>query len=286
MIDLVGGGARLFPPEDKLMLLSVACQSPEVYGLKGQTHWTISTLVFIVQKYKIIKRISWTTVQKFLKGLDLKPHRMDYYLFCEDPELIEKAKYICNLYLKPPKDRVLLSYDERTAIQAKERSMIKMVRPGYPERQDCHYKRHGHTDLLAVFEVGSGQVYGSCYKRHRQIEFLGFMKKVRKRYEGKKLTIILDNLQTHKTPNVKNWLKEQNGEVEFVFTPKLASWLNQIEIWFKELNQKCLKRLSAESVEELKKKINNWIGTYNRYFAHPYNWKSEGILKKHEALAA
>ena len=83
------------------------------------------------------------------------------------------------------------------------------------------------------------------------------MKKVRKRYEGQKLTIILDNLQSHKTSNLKEWLKEQNDEVEFVFTPKDASCLNQIEIWFKELNQKCLKRLSVESVEELKKKINN-----------------------------
>ncbi len=117
------------------MLLSVACQSPDVYGLKGQTHWTISSLVYIVQKYKIIKKISWTTVQKFLKDLDLKPHRMDYYLFCEDPELIEKAKYICELYLNPPKDRVLLSYDERTAIQAKERSMIEMMIPGYPPEE-------------------------------------------------------------------------------------------------------------------------------------------------------
>ena len=268
------------------MLLTVACQSPDVYGLKGQTHWTISSLVFIVQKYKIIKKISWTTVQKFLKDFDLKPHRMDYYLFCEDPELIEKSKYICNLYLDPPKDRVLLSYDERTAIQAKERLMTKMMITGYPGKRDFHYKRYGHTDLLAFFEVGIGKVYGSCYKRHRQIEFLSFMKKVRKRYEGKKLTIILDNLQSHKTPKVKEWVKEQNGEVEFVFTPKHASRLNQIEIWFKELNQKCIKRLPVESVEELKKKINSWIGTYNRYFSHQYNWKSEGILKKHEALAA
>jgi transposase len=172
------------------------------------------------------------------------------------------------------------------AIQAKERMMTKMMIQGYPERQDFHHKRHGHTDLLAVFEVGSGKVYGSCYKRHRQIEFLSFMKKVRKRYEGKKLTIILDNLRSHKTPKVKEWFKEQKGEVEFVFTPKHASWLNQIEIWVKELNQKGIKRSSVESVEEMKKKINCWIGTYNRYFSHPYNWKSEGMLKKHEALAA
>ena len=205
------GGARFFPPENKLMILTVACQTPEQYGYEGQTHWTISSLVEALIRHRYFERISWTTVQRFLRGLDIKPHKMDYYLFCDDPELIEKAKTICDLYLHPPKD------------------------------------------------------------------------KVRDKYPGKKLTIVLDNLSSHKTENVKEWLKKQKGEVEFVFTPTHASWLNQIELWFKGLNQKCLKRVSVESLEELEKKIGSFIKTYNKYYKHPYNWKSDGILQKKAA---
>jgi len=96
----------------------------------------------------------------------------------------------------------------------------------------------------------------------------------------------MDNLQSHKTPAVLEWLQQENGEVEFIFTPKHASWLNQIELWFKELNQKCVKRASTKSLEEIEKLVMDLIDTYNKYFAHPYDWKYDGILKKHEKLAA
>ena len=240
----------------------------------------------VLMNFNIIKQISWTTVQRFLKCLDLKPHRMDYYLFCEDPELLEKAKIICDLYINPPRNRVLLSYDERTGIQAIERTKIKNMIPGYPAKREFEYKRHGHMDLLAIFEISNGEVFGVTYEKHRQIEFLDFMKQVRKRYRGRKLTIIMDNLQSHKTPAVKKWLDGQKGMVEFIFTPKHASWLNQIEVWFKELNQKCIRRSSVTSKEEMSENILNWIMTYNKHYAHPYNWEFNGILKKHEEKAA
>lgn len=283
MTDLGGGGARFFPPKDKLMILSVACQKPEQYGYEGQTHWTISSLVEALVRHRYFASISWTTVQRFLKGLEIKPHKIDYYLFCTDPELIEKAKTICGLYLHPPKDRVVLCYDERTAIQGKRRYPILRMVPGIPEKQNFNYKRLGTKELLAVFEVGTGEIYGQCYNRHTQYEFIDFLEKVRNEYPGKKLTIVLDNLSSHKTENVKEWLEKQRGEVEFVFTPTHASWLNQIELWFKELNQKCLKRLSVETLEELQNKIARFIDTYNKYYKHPYNWKSDGILQKKAA---
>lgn len=286
MINRAGEGNPVFPPEDKLLIVSIACQRPEVWGLEGQTHWTISSLLWVLQRYEIFPQISWTTVQRCLRDLDLKPHRMDYYLFCDDPQLLEKAKSICGLYLDPPHERVLLCYDERTAMQAKESFKVMPAVPRYPEKQDFHYRRHGKRDLLAVFEVTTGKVFGTCYTRHRQWEFLDFLKRVRRKYRGKKLTIILDNLQSHKTPAVRRWLEEQKGEVEFVFTPLHASWLNQIEIWFRELHQKCLKRLSVSSPEELEIRVYKWIETYNTIFAHPYDWKSEGILKQHTAYAA
>jgi len=205
---------------------------------------------------------------------------MDYYLFCEDQELVSKAKKICNLYRNPPKDVVLLSYDERTGMQALERKKILFTKPGKIMKQEFEYKRHGTQSLLGCFNVKTGKVFGKCYDRHTQNDFLNFMKKIKSKYKNEKVIIVMDNLQSHKTPAVKKWLKKQNGMIEFVFTPTHASWLNQIELWFRELNKKCLKRLSVGSKGELIYNVKNFIKTYNKYHAHPYNWKFNGILKK------
>lgn len=124
----------------------------------------------------------------------------------------------------------------------------------------------------------TGEVFAKTYTWHSQVEFLDFMKKVRKRYPRKKLTVILDNLRFHQTDRVRRWLRSQKGMSKFVFTPKHASWLNQIELRFRELHQKSLKRLSDLSVKELCRKMRAWIKTYNRHFAHAYGWQSNGFL--------
>lgn len=277
MIDQDRGDPDLFPPEDKISLVSVACQEPSEWGLPGQSHWTISTLQYVITKEKILPEISTTTIQRFLHEMDLKPHRMEYYLFCNDAELLEKSKKICKLYLNPPKNRILLSFDERSGTQAIERPESRPMIQGRVARQDFGYIRHGTTDVLGVFEVASGKVFCRCYNRHTQVEFLDFMERVLKRYQGEMITIIMDNLKTHSTKKVMEWL-QAHPNVEFVYTPKHASWLNQIELWFRELNQKCLKRLSVKSIVELQKNIYSWVKTYNKFFAHPYNWKSNGVL--------
>jgi transposase len=277
MINQNRGVLGLFPPEDKITLVSIACQEPSQWGLIGQTHWTISTLQYVIKKERIIPQISTTTIQRFLCEMDLKPHRMEYYLFCKDVDLLEKSKKICKLYLNPPKNRILLSYDERSGTQAIERPDSRPMIQGRVARQDFGYLRHGTTDVLGIFEVETGKVFCKCYNRHSQDEFLDFMEHVIKRYPGKNITIIMDNLKTHSTKKVMEWLHAHRN-VKFVFTPKHASWLNQIELWFRELNQKCLKRLSVKSVDELQKVILSWIKTYNKIFAHPYNWKSNGVL--------
>lgn len=273
-----GGGNPLFPPEDRAAIVATACQTPAQYGFAGQTHWSISSLRKALLDKKIFKTISWTLIQRTLRGAEIKPHKMEYYLFCKDPELIRKSRQICRLYRNPPKGRVLLCFDERTGTQALERPETRPMIAGIPFRQDFEYRRHGTVDLLAIREVIGGKVFAKAYSRHREKEFLNFMKIVRKRYKGKRLSIILDNLRVHKTPGVLKWLKDQGGMVKFIFLPKHASWLNQIELWFRELHQKCLKRLSVFSLKELVVKIQKWVKTYNRHFAHPYNWESKGFL--------
>ena len=282
-INLAEEDAGFFPPEDRIQLVSIACQRPEDWGLFGQTRWSITTLQYVLEQEGIISSISTTSVHRFLRELDYKPHLMRYYLFCEDPELHKKAKKICRLYLNPPENRILLCFDERSGTQALERKNYRPMSQGRSARMDFNYVRHGTTDLFAVYNVKTGKVFHEFYKRHTQIEFLDFMKKVVKKHKGRKLTIILDNLRTHKTQMVMEWLNKQKGNVEFVYTPKHASWLNQVEIWFRELNQKCLKGLSVTSIQELHHESDKWIRTYNKHFAHPYNWESKGILKYHAA---
>ena len=272
------GESPLFPPEDRITIISVACQSPEKYGLLGQTHWSISSLQHVLTKNGFFKQISWTTIQRCLSAGEIKPHQMEYYLFCEDSELIKKAREICSIYLNPPKDRIVLCYDERSGTQALERSITTPMGPGKLMRQDFGYKRHGVLDLLAVFDIKSGRVFGDCFSRHRSREVLRFLKRVARKYRGKKITFIMDNLRTHKTEEIISWVESHKGRIEIIYTPKHASWLNQIELWFRSLNQKCLKRLSVKSVQELEQKIKKWIRTYNKHFAHPYNWHSKGIL--------
>ena len=279
MINLAEVENLLFFPEDRMNVVSMACQSPEIYGYVGETHWSISLLQSTLIREKIFEKISWTTVQRILASIDLKPHKMKYYLNCKDTDLLKKARKICRLYLNPPKNAILLSFDEKSGTQALERKILRQTGPAKPFRMEFEYKRHGTTDLFAAFEVKTGKVFGKCYKKHSSKEFLHFLKLLRKKYKRKRLIIILDNLKTHYTKEIRLWLKSQKGMIKFVFTPKHASWLNQVEIWFRHISQKCLKRLSVLSIEELKKKIMLWIRTYNRYYAKPYNWKFNGILK-------
>lgn len=272
------GASLLFPPEDRAHIVAVACQSPATYGLSGQTHWTIESLRRVLVEKKFFKTVSWTTIQRILRKAEIKPHKMKYYLFCKDPELPQKSREICRLYLRPPKDRLLLCFDERTGTQAIERLQESPMGKGKPYRMDFEYRRHGTLDILAAREVKTGIVFAKAYPKHTQWEFLDFLKKLRRQHPRKPLTLVLDNLQVHQTPAVLQWVKKQNGMVEFRFTPKHASWLNQIELWFRQLNQKCLKRLSTVSTWHLWQAVKNWIRTYNKHEAHAYNWKFRGFL--------
>lgn len=278
MINRAEGESLLFPPYDKTNIISLACQSPEIYGYSGETHWSISLLRETLIRRRIIKTISWTTIQRVLSVAELKPYRMEYYLNCKDVDLLKKARKICRLYLNPPKNAVLISFDEKSGTQALEREILRQTGMGKIYRMEFKYKRHGTIDLFAAFEVKTGKVFSKCYAKHSSKEFLHFLKLLRKRYKGKRMIIILDNLKTHRTEEIKQWLKAQKGMVKFVFTPKHASWLNQVELWFRHISQKCLKRLSVTSVKELIRKIIAWIRTYNMFYAKPYNWKFNGIL--------
>jgi transposase len=268
------GRPRVFGDKFKLQVTAIVCQKPAELYLPGVTHWSIKDLAMMLPRLLNFRSISTESVRKILQEHRLKPHRIEYYLTRTDPDFFSKAERILNIYESPPADGLVLSVDERTAIQVLERLYPRLpLKPGYHEKVEFHYKRHTPFSLIAGLCIQSGQVFGRCYQRHTQYQFLDFMQALAQFYRDIRLYVILDNLKTHKTQLIKNWLTEQKGRIEFIFTPFHGSWLNQIEIWFGILEKKCLKRMDVSSTEAGYNHTLNYIDTWNNYYAKPFNWK-------------
>ncbi|RJX25515.1 MAG: IS630 family transposase [Dethiobacter sp.] len=268
------GRPRVFKEKFKLQVIAIACQKPAETYLPGVTYWSLRDLAMMLPRLLDVESISTESVRRILREHHLKPHRIEYYLTRTDPDFFRKAERILNIYQSPPKDGLVLSVDERTAIQVLERLYPGLpLKPGHPEKVEFHYKRHTPFSLIAGLCIQNGQVFGRCYQRHTQYQFLDFMQSMAELYPDTRLYIILDNLKTHKTKLVKNWLAEQKGRIEFIFTPFHGSWLNQIEIWFGILEKKCLKRMDVSSTVAGQNHTLNFIDTWNSYYTKPFNWK-------------
>jgi transposase len=225
--------------------------------------------------------VSHTTVHRIWKAHDLKPHHLETFKFITDPEAEERINDVVGLYLNPPTNAVVLSFDEKTQIQALERTQpLLPVRPGLSARQTHDYRRAGVTSLYAALEVASGTVIGSCRPNANGAEFLEFLKRLARRFRRKQLHVILDNSSTHTTPAVLDWLA-QNPRVHLHFTPKGASWLNLIEAWFGILTRKSIRRGSFPSVNALVRHIGAYIEHWNQN-PTPFVWTKEpaDIIKK------
>jgi transposase len=226
---------------------------------KGLTHWSTR---------EIAERIgvSHATVHRIWQAHALQPPRVQTFKFTTDPQAEAKIRDVVGLYLNPPTNAVVLSVDEKTQIQALERTQpLLPLRPNLPARQTHDYHRHGLTSLYAALEVASGRVLGECSERHTGADFLRFLQAVNRRYRGRELHVILDNSSTHSTPDVQKWLQE-HPKVSFHFTPTGASWLNMVEAWFGILTRKSVRRGSFVSVKDLVRHIGNYIEHWN---AHP-----------------
>ena len=240
----------------------------------GATHWSIRTMA------KHAGVTCWQ-VQQIWKAADLKPHRIKTFKISNDPEFSEKVFDVVGLYLNPPDNALVLSIDEKTQIQALDRTQPNLqLRPGQIERQTHDYKRHGTTSLYAALNILNGQVMGRVTKRHRAKEFIDFLRQIeRSTPKDQDLHIILDNSSTHKTPEVKAWLKE-HPRFQLHFTPTSASWLNAVESWFGQLERRALYRGVFSSVSDLKKALRNYINVHNEEFAKPFCWtkSAESIM--------
>jgi putative transposase len=246
---------------------------------KDGTHWTVRT---IAQE----TRISRATVHRIWHAFDLQPHRQRHFKLSNDPFFVEKVRDIVGLYLNPPENALVLCVDEKSQIQALDRTQPMLpMGLGYVEGVTHDYIRHGTTTLFAALNIANGEVIGQCKPRHRHQEFLQFLKQVEQNVpQNMDVHIILDNYATHKHAAIKRWFSlHKRWHVHF--TPTYSSWLNQVEIWFNLITQRAIRRGTFSSVKELIAKIQEYIIRYNKYHK-PFIWTAtaDSIFAKLERL--
>jgi transposase len=216
--------------------------------------------------------MSQSAISRIWRAFGLKPHLVDTFKLSTDPQFIEKVRDVVGLYLNPPQAAMVLCVDEKTGVQALDRTApILPLLPGVPQRQTHDYIRHGTTNLYAALDVASGKVISQMTPRHRAIEFKRFLAHVDRAVPAElELHVICDNSSTHKAPGIQQWLLA-HPRVHLHFTPTYSSWLNLVERWFAELTTKWLRRGTHRSVRELERAIQGWIDTWNTN-PRPFVW--------------
>ena len=230
----------------------------------GESHWSIKRLARATG-------VSPSSVERIWNEHKLKPHRTRTFKYSTDPELEAKVIDIVGLYLDPPEGALVLCVDEKTQIQALDRTQpILPIRPGLPEGRTHDYRRHGTTSLYAALQIATGQVISECHPRHRAEEFIGFLRLIVREFPDGELHLVVDNSSTHTTPQVRRWLA-RHRRVHLHFTPKGASWMNLVESWFSILTRQHVRRGSFASVQELIGAIERFVASYNQR-AQPFVW--------------
>jgi transposase len=224
---------------------------------KDATHWSTRSMAAEVG-------LSQTAVSRIWRAFGLQPHRQETWKLSKDPQFVAKVRDVVGLYLDPPERAVVLCVDEKSQIQALDRTApILPMLPGTPQRATHDYKRSGTSSLYAALDIATGKVIGSLHARHRAIEFKKFLQTLDREVPAElDVHVILDNSSTHKTPAIQRWLL---AHPRFVlhFTPTSSSWLNLVERWFSELTTKKLRRATHRSVQALNNDIRTWIDTWN-----------------------
>lgn len=240
----------------------------------GVTHWSSRLLAAHLG-------IGNATVARVWRRWGVQPWRQEGFKFSTDPELVGKVTDVVGLYLKPPENAIVLCVDEKSQIQALDRTAPMLpMRPGDVEKRTHDYTRHGTTTLFAALEVATGHVTGACKPKHRRQEFLAFLRQLNRAYPARDLHLVMDNYATHKTPEVKTWLAA-HPRFHIHFTPTSASWLNLVEVWFSIIDKQAIRRGIFTSVKDLNAKIRQFITGWNQR-KHPFVWTKtpEEVLTK------
>jgi transposase len=241
----------------------------------GETHWSCRSMAARTG-------VSSATVQRIWSARGIKPHQVKTFKLSNDPRFEEKLVDVVGLYLNPPENAIVLCMDEKSQIQALDRTQPSLpIKPGRAGTMTHDYKRNGTTTLFAALDVLSGSVIGQCLPRHRHVEFLKFLRTIdREVPRGLNVHLILDNYAAHNHPNVKTWLAK-HPRFELHFTPTSSSWLNMVEIFFGRLTDKAIRRGIFHSVPDLIDAIQNYLATHNAN-PNPFQWTAtaDQILAK------
>ena len=230
----------------------------------GVTHWSTRLLA-------VHLRVGDATVARAWRRYGVQPWRRETFKFSTDPQLEAKVRDVVGLYLDPPEKAVVLCVDEKSQIQALDRTApILPLRPGLPEKATHDYVRHGTTTLFAALEVATGKVTDACYDRHGKAEFLDFLKKVARAYPRRELHVVVDNYHTHSHRDVETWLAN-HPRITLHFTPTSGSWLNLVEVFFGIITRQAIRRGTFTNVKELVAAISRFIDGWNER-CHPFIW--------------
>lgn len=246
---------------------------------KDGTHWTLRPMANQT-------RLSRATVHRIWQAFGIQPHRQRHFKLSTDPFFVEKVRDIVGLYMNPPEKAVVLCVDEKSQIQALDRTQPMLpMGLGYVEGVTHDYERHGTTTLFAALNIATGEVLSTCKPRHRHQEYLSFLKRVEERVPQQlDIHLVVDNYATHKHSKVNRWLS-LHPRWHVHYTPTYASWLNQVEIWFNIITQKAIRRGTFKSVKELTTRIDQFVQSHNAR-SHPFIWTAtaDSILQKIERL--
>jgi transposase len=230
----------------------------------GVTHWSSRLLANRL-------KLDHATVLKAWRSFGVTPWRIETFKFSTDPELIAKVTDIIGLYLAPPENAIVLCVDEKSQIQALDRTQKTLpMQPGHAEQRTHDYVRYGTTTLFAALEIATGKVTGLCKNRHRHQEFLAFLKHVARAYPDGELHLVMDNYAAHKRIEIRTWLTA-NPRIQVHFTPTSGSWLNLVEVWFGIIERQAIHRGTFRSVRDLMIKIRQFIDGWNDR-KHPFIW--------------
>ena len=266
LVDEGGRGRkRVYDAEMRHRIAATACTTPPA---DVGTQWSVRSLAKHL-------RVGASIVQDVLAAEDIKPHRFRYWKTSHDPEFEPKMLEIVGLYLNPPDNAIVLSVDEKTSIQALDRTQpLLPLRPHQIERRSHEYKRNGTTSLLASLEVHSGKVSGVCIKKNDSEAFIAFLRVLLRDHPSAELHVILDNGSSHVSKKTRGWAS-RHKRLHLHYTPTHASWLNQIEIFFGILSRRIIRRGIFKSKQELIDRILGFLETYNRE-ARPFEWTYSG----------
>lgn len=284
------GRPSTVPLSIRCQLVRLACERPNHEIMRFRDVWTYASLSDVLAA-KTGYRLSTSEIGRILRFKDIRPHHVAQWLHSEDPDFLPKAQAVCHLYLNPPKDAVVVCVDEKPMQALERRHPTHVSRDDGAVRYEYEYKRHGTQVLLAAFDIATGKVLGHVLPRRTAPALVDFMEALARKYPSQQVHVVWDNLNVHYDGKDNRWVRfnaRHGGRFHFVYTPKHASWMNQVEIRFSILHRRILRHGDFGSTDHQKNEVEGFIRYWNKIEAHPFRWtwRTDHIQNRRQTATA